>query len=433
MMEQSFTIPRAEFAKHLRVLRTLISKYDYPSSFVRFLPRSSPDALIMSSVGRPNSGNAIYAELPIYGWEPHGRFSDGFALTMEDAERIAKIFSKGDLRIIHNPERFLVTVRSSVRGEFVTQTAPAREVSDGLAQLYPRKGDQQVETATITEKELHRALTVTRKAAMEDPTRPHLTGILVLRDRTMVPKASLFVGTDGHRMHIVARKGLDPKAVANSDHHERFANLNQPTVDLLLRILDPSSEASVSIVRVTAVDSDGLTGALRIEKHNGWMVEQGFENSPADNVCDYPPFSRIIPGETTTGCTFTADKGSLVGANEFLLKAVTGAAYRTIECRVNEAKSTLELQPGASVRENMRGVVRDEVPLTSLEQLAPQIGPKKKELPHYTIGVEGGYLLDALTSLPGQQVAVLLHKEQEGPIVLTDLAEVLCIVMPVRL
>jgi DNA polymerase-3 subunit beta len=259
----------------------------------------------------------------------------------------------------------------------------------------PNAGD--VEFAVLEASDLADLIALTQHSMSHDDTRPHLAGTLFEGDGKVIR----MVTTDGHRLSKAERKVSGKGPMMNFSMLVPHKGISE-----LKRLLDD----------VKAAKSRGETqSTIGIAAVGGNAFFQRDDLSLSVKLADehFPPYNKVIPSKQSR--TVIAARGPLVDA------------LRRISLVANDKSGGVQLmiEPG----------------MLRLQSQNPDVGEGSEEVDvdyagdELRIGFNARYLLDVLSALPYDEVALELSGERDPGVLkpVGDNPEFIGVIMPMRI
>jgi DNA polymerase-3 subunit beta len=259
----------------------------------------------------------------------------------------------------------------------------------------PNAGD--VEFAVLDASDLADLIALTQHSMSHDDTRPHLAGTLFEGDGKVIR----MVTTDGHRLSKAERKVSGKGPMMNFSMLVPHKGISE-----LKRLLDD----------VKAAKSRGETqSTIGIAAVGGNAFFQRDDLSLSVKLADehFPPYNKVIPSKQSR--TVIAARGPLVDA------------LRRISLVANDKSGGVQLmiEPG----------------MLRLQSQNPDVGEGSEEVDvdyagdELRIGFNARYLLDVLSALPYDEVALELSGERDPGVLkpVGDNPEFIGVIMPMRI
>jgi DNA polymerase-3 subunit beta len=253
-------------------------------------------------------------------------------------------------------------------------TSPASEFP-----MFPVAGE--AKSSSLPAIDLYTALRQVEDATATESTRYAINGVFI--QSIMGEKHSHAVATDGRRLHVSQqiKPNLGVTAIIPAN-----------TVGTLGKLL---TDGDVSV-------SKGDDGQIRFSGSN-WTLSSAIVEG------NFPPYRDVIPKQNDT--TVTVDSLALA------------SAVRRASVTANEESRSTTFE-----------ITKDAITLSAT---TPEVGsseitvPAKTEGDPVKIGFNGGYIVQALATCPGE--AMLALSKSNKPITIRGTAGNLCVVMPVNL
>ena len=240
-------------------------------------------------------------------------------------------------------------------------------------------------------------ISLTQYSMSHDDTRPHLAGTLFEGDGKVVR----MVTTDGHRLSKAEHKVTDKASMMNFSMlipHKGISELKRLLDDV--KASKGKGEESTTIGIATAGGN-----AFFIRNDLCLSVKLADEN--------FPPYSKVIPSKQSR--TVVAARGTLV------------EALRRISLVANDKSGGVQLllEPGT----------------LRIQSQNPEVGEGSEEVDvdyagdELRIGFNARYLLDALSALPDDEVAIELSGERDPGVIkpVGDGSKYIGVIMPMRI
>jgi DNA polymerase III subunit beta len=231
-------------------------------------------------------------------------------------------------------------------------------------------------------------------AASNEESRYHLNGILFLKTQKGDRENLRMVATDGHRLSLIDREGLQVQGI------EKGIIVPKKGVLELRRVLSDKEGKEVGVC------FDQTHGFFKIGK--SLIVVRLIDG-------EFPEYEQVFPKEN--------DKKLRVDKERF--------------CGCLRRVSTMASERGEGIRLSIKG---QSVEFSTFNQ---DFGDAKEEVevgyegPSFEIGFNSRYLMDALTVMEGPEVVIELRDEGSPgivkPVSAIEPPDQLCIVMPMRI
>ncbi len=259
----------------------------------------------------------------------------------------------------------------------------------------PNPGD--ADFAHIEGSLLSELISLTQYSMSHDDTRPHLAGTLFEGDGKVVR----MVTTDGHRLSKAEHKVSGKNALMNFSMLVPHKGISE-----LKRLLDDIKSGKGKADEPTTIGIATAGGnAFFLRDDLSLSVKLADEN--------FPPYSKVIPSKQSR--TVVAARGPLV------------EALRRISLVANDKSGGVQLQiePG----------------MLRIQSQNPEVGEGSEEVDvdyagdELRIGFNARYLLDALSAMPQDEVAIELSGERDPGVIkpVGDDAEFIGVIMPMRI
>jgi DNA polymerase-3 subunit beta len=258
----------------------------------------------------------------------------------------------------------------------------------------PNPGD--ADFAHLDASLLSELIALTHYSMSHDDTRPHLAGSLFEGDG----KAVRMVTTDGHRLSKAEHKTSGKGAMMNFSMLVPHKGINE-----LKRLLDDVKSAKGKDETTTVGIATAGGNAFFVRDDLCLSVKLADEN--------FPPYNKVIPSKQSR--TVIAARGPLV------------EALRRISLVANDKSGGVQLviEPG----------------MLRLQSQNPEVGEGSEEVDvdyageGLRIGFNARYLLDALSALPYDEVAIELSGERDPGVLkpVGDNADFIGVIMPMRI
>ena len=258
----------------------------------------------------------------------------------------------------------------------------------------PNPGD--ADFAHLDASLLAELIALTHYSMSHDDTRPHLAGTLFEGDGKVVR----MVTTDGHRLSKAERKGGGKGAMMNFSMLVPHKGIGE-----LKRLLDDAKGAKTK--------DEGSTVGIATAGGNAFFMREDLCLSVKLADENFPPYNKVIPSKQSR--TVIASRGPLV------------EALRRISLVANDKSGGVQLmiEPG----------------MLRLQSQNPEVGEGSEEVDvdyageSLRIGFNARYLLDALSALPYDEVALELSGERDPGVVkpVGSDADFIGVIMPMRI
>lgn len=259
----------------------------------------------------------------------------------------------------------------------------------------PNPGD--TDFAHLEASVLSELISLTQYSMSHDDTRPHLAGTLFEGDGKIVR----MVTTDGHRLSKAEHK------ISGKSQMMSFSMLvPHKGISELKRLLDDVKGSKGKGDEATTVGIASAGG-------NAFFVRDDLSLSVKLADENFPPYSKVIP---------TKQSRTVVAARAPLVEAL-----RRISLVANDKSGGVQLmiEPG----------------LLRIQSQNPEVGEGSEEVDvdyagdELRIGFNARYLLDALSALPHDEVAIELSGERDPGVLkpMGDGSEFVGVIMPMRI
>ena len=259
----------------------------------------------------------------------------------------------------------------------------------------PNPGD--ADFAHLEAEVLAELISLTQYSMSHDDTRPHLAGTLFEGDGKVVR----MVTTDGHRLSKAEHKVGGKGGMMNFSMLVPHKGISE-----LKRLLDDVKSAK-------GKGGEGTTVGICTAGGNAFFQRDDLCLSVKLADENFPPYSKVIPSKQTR--TIIAARGPLV------------EALRRISLVANDKSGGVQLilEPG----------------LLRIQSQNPEVGEGSEEVDvdyagdELRIGFNARYLLDALSALPYDEVAIELSGERDPGVLKPagDNADFIGVIMPMRI
>ena len=259
----------------------------------------------------------------------------------------------------------------------------------------PNPGD--ADFAHLEAEVLAELISLTQYSMSHDDTRPHLAGTLFEGDGKVVR----MVTTDGHRLSKAEHKVGGKGGMMNFSMLVPHKGISE-----LKRLLDDVKSAK-------GKGGEGPTVGICTAGGNAFFQRDDLCLSVKLADENFPPYSKVIPSKQTR--TIIAARGPLV------------EALRRISLVANDKSGGVQLilEPG----------------LLRIQSQNPEVGEGSEEVDvdyagdELRIGFNARYLLDALSALPYDEVAIELSGERDPGVLKPagDNADFIGVIMPMRI
>lgn len=257
---------------------------------------------------------------------------------------------------------------------------PAYDSGD-LAPLHEQSGDPFL---AVSARKFGDALAAVRHAVSDDDSRPHLSGVLVELDALNIMRV---VATDGHRLVI------HTSAV---DGGERARSLFVP---------------GLALPMLVALCGEHIEHVVEVRRQAGYVLATAAATTVAvrEIEAQFPPYAKIIPSDDARGTHAGVDRKDLADAVARVAVVVTGTSGVRLEIGANSVSLSAA---GPDV-----GEASDDV--------AAGVSGKPRK-----VGLNAGYVLDALRSSTSERATVSVNGELD-PVVI-ETVDTLSVIMPMR-
>ena len=287
-------------------------------------------------------------------------------------DRVSQYDKDSDVKIKFDEEKLKASI-SCGRSKITINGLPSSEYPDSMVA-------SNFNNVTFDGAELKHALAMVKMAQGQNDVRVYLNGVLV----NFADSSCSVVATDGHRLHIA---GVQIDTELNQS-----CIIPASAIAPLHKFLD-AGEVTVRI----------STNHIRISDE-----ESSIQTTLIDGK--YPNWKAVIPKANNGKLTYNAAeltnaiKGALVTSNEKFkgVKMITSNAATTIESNAPDGTSSEDVV---------------ECAMTDIDEI--------------TIGVNGAYMLDALSSINGSNINIMV-KDSNSAMLIKE-GNYMAVVMPMKL